>query len=96
MRETVPGAIVATIRQERSMLCSTSKLFLLDWTVPMKALIGLLMVGAVALGISLDRRKRGERGRVSRPDINRWEEEGGAVPVSGQQTAAQVEPTVTG
>jgi hypothetical protein len=48
-------------------------------------LIGVLAVGIVALGAGYDRKRQRERSRVSRPEINRWEEEGGAVPA--------VEPT---
>jgi len=42
--------------------------------------IGLLSVGVIALGAALDRRRRRERQRLPRPDIDRWEEEGGALP----------------
>jgi hypothetical protein len=43
--------------------------------------IGVLAVGIVALGAGYDRKRQRERaGRVSRPEISRWEEEGGAVP----------------
>jgi hypothetical protein len=42
--------------------------------------IGVLAVGIVALGAGYDRKRQRERSRVSRPEINRWEEEGGAVP----------------
>jgi hypothetical protein len=51
--------------------------------------IGLLSIGAVLLGTSLDRRRQRARQRLPRPEIDRWEEEGGAVPVSGSRTAAQ-------
>ena len=42
--------------------------------------IGVLAVGVVALGAGYDRKRQRERLRVARPEINRWEEEGGAVP----------------
>jgi hypothetical protein len=42
--------------------------------------IGVLAVGVVALGAGYDRRRQRERSRLTRPEINRWEEEGGAVP----------------
>jgi hypothetical protein len=45
----------------------------MDW------FIGILAVGLVALGAGYDRKRQRERARVSRPEINRWEEEGGAV-----------------
>jgi hypothetical protein len=51
--------------------------------------IGFLSIGALVLGASLDRRRQRERQRLPRPEINRWEEEGGAVPVSEERTAAQ-------
>jgi hypothetical protein len=51
--------------------------------------IGLLSIGAVVLGTSLDRRRQRERQRLPRPEIHRWEEEGGAVPSSRARTAAQ-------
>ena len=53
--------------------------------------IGFLAIGAVVLGTQLDRRRQRERQRLSRPEIHRWEEEGGAVPVSRGGTAAQTE-----
>jgi hypothetical protein len=43
-------------------------------------IIGVLAVGVVALGAGYDRKRQRERSRLSRPEINRWEEEGGAVP----------------
>ena len=42
--------------------------------------ISFLAIGAVALGVGYDRRRQRERSRVARPEIHRWEEEGGAVP----------------
>ncbi len=51
--------------------------------------IGLLSIGAVVLGTQLDRRRQRERQRLPRAEIHRWEEEGGAVPVSRRRTAAQ-------
>ena len=53
----------------------------MDW------FIGILAVGIVALGAGYDRKRQRERTRVSRPEISRWEEEGGAVP-----TVEPVEP----
>ena len=41
--------------------------------------IGVIAVGVVALGAGYDRRRQRERSRLARPEINRWEEEGGAV-----------------
>ena len=55
----------------------------MNWT------IGLLSVGAVILGTTLDRRRQWERQRLPRPEIHRWEEEGGAVPVGEAKTASQ-------
>ena len=57
----------------------------------MKWTIGLLSIGAVVLGTQLDRRRQRERQRLPRPEIHRWEEEGGAVPVSRVRTAAQTQ-----
>lgn len=43
-------------------------------------LASLLAIGLVALGTQLDRRRRQRRkARLARPEIARWEEEGGAV-----------------
>jgi hypothetical protein len=42
--------------------------------------IGVLAVGVVALGAGYDRRRQRERSRLARPEISRWEGEGGAVP----------------
>jgi hypothetical protein len=57
----------------------------MNWT------IGLLSIGAVILGTQLDRRRQRERQRLPRPEIHRWEEEGGAVPASHGRTAAQTQ-----
>ncbi|HEY1282936.1 MAG TPA: hypothetical protein VGE96_00520 [Steroidobacteraceae bacterium] len=57
--------------------------------------VGLLSIGALMLGVSLDRRRQRERQRLPRREIHRWEEEGGAVPSSRTHTAAQTEPTPT-
>jgi hypothetical protein len=57
----------------------------MNWT------IGLLSIGAVVLGTQLDRRRQRERERLPRAEIHRWEEEGGAVPVSRRKTAAQTQ-----
>ena len=43
-------------------------------------IIGVLAVGVVALGAGYDRKRQRERSRVARPEINRWEEEGGSIP----------------
>jgi hypothetical protein len=55
----------------------------------MNLMIGILAIGAVAAGHALDKNRHQLRRRRTRPEINRWEEEGGAVPVSPQRTAAQ-------
>jgi hypothetical protein len=55
----------------------------------MSWMIGILAIGAVAAGHALDDHRRHQRRRVPRPEINRWEDEGGAVPVSTGRTAAQ-------
>jgi hypothetical protein len=55
----------------------------------MNWMIGILAIGAVAAGHALDDNRRRQRRKVPRPEINRWEEEGGAVPVSTGRTAAQ-------
>lgn len=55
----------------------------------MNWLVGLLVIGAVAAGVSHDRNRRRRRERVPRQDVNRWEDEGGAVPVDNDRTAAQ-------
>jgi hypothetical protein len=51
--------------------------------------IGALAVGVVALGAGYDRKRQGQRSRVARPEINRWEEEGGAVPTESGRSATQ-------
>jgi hypothetical protein len=55
--------------------------------------IGVLAVGIVALGAGYDRKRQRERSRVSRPEINRWEEEGGAVPSADPVEPAAARPT---
>jgi hypothetical protein len=51
--------------------------------------ICLLALGMIVIGVSLDARRR--QNNRSRPDLNRWEDEGGAVPVSDSDTAAQTQ-----
>ena len=51
--------------------------------------IGVLAVGVVALGAGYDRRRQRERSRLARPEINRWEEEGGAVSADPGPATAQ-------
>ena len=51
--------------------------------------ISFLAIGVVALGAGHDRRRRRERSRLARPEIARWEEEGGAVPGEPERPAAQ-------
>lgn len=46
----------------------------------MSRLVGLLAIAVIAAGITFDRRRRRERTRLTRPEINRWEDEGGAIP----------------
>jgi hypothetical protein len=58
----------------------------------MLRMTGLLVIGALVAGISLDRRRRRGRGRLPRAEILRWEEEGGAVPTGPDMTAAQTAP----
>jgi len=58
----------------------------------MNRVVGLLAIAAVSAGLAYDRRRRRERIRLARPEINRWEEEGGAVPVEADRTAAQTQP----
>jgi hypothetical protein len=53
--------------------------------------IGLVSIGAIILGTQLDRRRQRERSRLPRPELHRWEEEGGAIPVSRARTAAQTQ-----
>lgn len=45
----------------------------------MRWIIGVLAIGAIAMGAGLDRRRQQARSSLSRPEINRWEEEGGPV-----------------
>ncbi len=53
-----------------------------------RLLLGLLALGLIVTGVKLDRR-RSRPPSFPRSDINDWEGEGGAVPVSDQRTAAQ-------
>ena len=47
-------------------------------------LISCLALGLVALGAHIDQRRQRKRSRVARPEIDRWEEEGGAVTGGGE------------
>jgi len=49
----------------------------------------VVAIGVIAMGVALDRRRQQEQSRLPRPEINRWEDEGGAVPISSSRTAAQ-------
>jgi hypothetical protein len=55
-------------------------------------IISFLAIGLVALGAGFDRRRQRERARVARPEIHRWEEEGGAVPADAGHPAAEAPP----
>jgi hypothetical protein len=54
--------------------------------------ISFMAIGLVALGAGFDRRRQRERSRVARPEIDRWEEEGGAVPPKAEPKAAKAPP----
>jgi hypothetical protein len=58
-------------------------------------IISFLAIGVVALGAGQDRRRRRERLRVARPEIARWEEEGGAVPGEPERPATKTTQTTT-
>lgn len=45
----------------------------------MSRLVGPLAIAVIVAGITLDRRRRHELGSLTRPEISRWEDEGGAV-----------------
>ena len=45
----------------------------------MSRLVGLLAIAVIAAGITFDRRRRHELRSLTRPAINRWEDEGGAI-----------------
>jgi len=48
--------------------------------------VGMLAVAVIAAGAAFDRRLRGRArsARLARPEINRWEDEGGAIPLDGE------------
>jgi hypothetical protein len=41
--------------------------------------IGVLAIAVISAGAAFDRRRRREKASLARPEINRWEDEGGAV-----------------
>lgn len=43
-------------------------------------IISFLAIGVVALGAAYDRRRQRERSSLSRSQMQRWEDEGGALP----------------
>jgi hypothetical protein len=48
---------------------------------PMSRLaVSLLAIALICAGAAFDRQRRRERVRLARPEINRWEDEGGAIP----------------
>ncbi len=53
--------------------------------------VSLLAIALISAGAAFDRRRRRERIRLARPEINRWEDEGGAL--SGEPEAAIVNST---
>jgi hypothetical protein len=56
-------------------------------------LLGLVAIGGIAMKLARDRRHASRRRQVSPPaSIERWENEGGAVPISSGTTAARVSP----
>jgi hypothetical protein len=54
--------------------------------------ISVLAIGVVALGAGYDRKRQQAKFRLARPEIGRWEEEGGAVRLDPEQPGA---PTTT-
>jgi hypothetical protein len=52
-------------------------------------IISFLAVGFVALGAGYDRRRQRERQRLARPELERWEAEGGAPAAEASRSAAQ-------
>jgi hypothetical protein len=67
MGELEPGTIDASLLDNEPRLEGC----------PMGWFISFLAIGVVALGAGFDRRRQRELARVARPDLNRWEEEGG-------------------
>jgi hypothetical protein len=55
----------------------------------MKWIVGLLAVAVASTAAAFARRGRQEHLRVARATLNRWEDEGGAVPADEGRTAAQ-------
>ena len=55
--------------------------------------LGLLAVAMICAGATFDGRRRRERSRLSRPEIQRWEDEGGAIAAESGLTPGQ---TTTG
>jgi hypothetical protein len=45
----------------------------------MRWFIGFLAIGVAALGAGYDRRRQRHRLSVARPEVERWEEEGGSI-----------------
>ena len=42
--------------------------------------VGVLAIAVISAGAAMDRRRRRARASLARPEINRWEDEGGAIP----------------
>jgi hypothetical protein len=91
-------ATVARFRQERLMRPSCGRAGESDASMGPSMSMGrdylgvsLLAIAVCALGLALDRLRQRERSRLPRQEISRWEEEGGAVPVSSSRTAAQTD-----
>jgi hypothetical protein len=61
--------------------------------------MGLLATAVVCAGAAFDRRRRRERNRLARPEIQRWEDEGGAIPkesgTPAETTAVPLTPQTT-
>jgi hypothetical protein len=54
--------------------------------------IATIAVAAISAGTAFDRRRRREKARLARPEIERWEEEGGALAVNSRRSVAQTRP----
>ncbi len=71
------------------------------WFDGSRMAVSVLAIAVISAGAALDRRRRRARASLARPEINRWEDEGGAIPPEDRtsivnSTGRRARPSVRG